>query len=384
MLGPLRYLFSPVVDVQAGGQPGLAGGGVREILSALNKWNNAGSLFRYGIGSADAAPRCTTEELGNERVTISFMDPCSEMSNTGGTLAIGGSYYFFGGAGSIDGTEFNRASEGFIVTNDGDTALGFLAKPGCFEDVQTHELGHVLGLGHSADPNAIMFPTINAGCGAGPRTLGNDDVAGIGYIYGFRTSSRATAPLTAPSSVEVIVNGSASVTVSWGAVEALNAAAPAAAISYRVDFRRGHQDGGPVLASFTTVTNTLTVGLPRGVAGDFNVIVMPVNVDGGGPSSFRKDFTICGVPLEPVMNLSAAVVGGVARVSWQAPPGATSFRGQAGSAPGADDLFPITSFGTATAIEAPVGFGFQAWVRIVAVNSCGSSTPADVFVTARD
>jgi hypothetical protein len=384
LLGPLRYLFSPIVDVQSGGQPGLPGGGLREIQSAINKWNNAGAQFRYALGTADARGRCTTEELGNDRITISFMDPCNEMSNTGGTLAIGGSYYFFGGAGSVDGTEFNRASEGFIVTNDGPVALDFLTKSGCFEDVQTHELGHVLGLGHSIDPNAIMFPTINAGCGGGPRSLGQDDLVGIGYIYGFRTSNRATAPVTAPSQVQVSVNGTRSVTVSWGAVEALSVGERLAATSYRVDFRRGHQEGAPLFASYTTAATTLTIAIPAGLSGDFNVVVTPVNADGGGPASFQRNFTICGGPVEAVAGLSAVVTDGVVRVAWQPSPGATSYRGQAGSIQGADNLYPITELGNTTVVEAPVDAGFAAWLRIVAVNGCGTSAPADVFVSARD
>lgn len=45
--------------------------------------------------------------------------------------------------------------------------------------VTIHELGHALGLRHSTDPNAIMFPTYS-----GPNhTLGSDDIAGIRKIY---------------------------------------------------------------------------------------------------------------------------------------------------------------------------------------------------------
>lgn len=46
--------------------------------------------------------------------------------------------------------------------------------------VAIHELGHALGLRHSMDRDAIMFPTYR-----GPRhTLGDDDVEGIQSIYG--------------------------------------------------------------------------------------------------------------------------------------------------------------------------------------------------------
>jgi hypothetical protein len=53
--------------------------------------------------------------------------------------------------------------------------------PGAF-DAQTvflHENGHVAGLGHSSDPNAVMYPSyVTAHC-----TLGQDDKNGLAALY---------------------------------------------------------------------------------------------------------------------------------------------------------------------------------------------------------
>src|SRR5215216_2434674 len=55
--------------------------------------------------------------------------------------------------------------------------------------VAAHEIGHTLGLGHSDDPNALMYAAYS-----GPhRFLDNDDVAGIEDLYGM-----ASAPQPEP------------------------------------------------------------------------------------------------------------------------------------------------------------------------------------------
>jgi hypothetical protein len=46
--------------------------------------------------------------------------------------------------------------------------------------VAVHEIGHTLGLGHSNDPQAIMFPSY----GGPRRALGQDDIEGIQALYG--------------------------------------------------------------------------------------------------------------------------------------------------------------------------------------------------------
>ncbi|KAL3627384.1 hypothetical protein CASFOL_028747 [Castilleja foliolosa] len=56
------------------------------------------------------------------------------------------------------------------------------------ETVATHEIGHILGMGHSSDEHAVMYPIIN------PRTrrveLGLDDVKGVQALYGLKLGYR--------------------------------------------------------------------------------------------------------------------------------------------------------------------------------------------------
>ena len=59
--------------------------------------------------------------------------------------------------------------------------------------VAAHEIGHNLGLDHSDDPNALMFPSYS-----GPhRFLGNDDIAGVQSLYGL-TAQPAESPEAPP------------------------------------------------------------------------------------------------------------------------------------------------------------------------------------------
>ncbi|KAD4983188.1 hypothetical protein R6Q59_002860 [Mikania micrantha] len=70
------------------------------------------------------------------------------------------------------------------------------------ESVAVHEIGHLLGLGHSSVEDAIMFPTISSG--VRKVELARDDVEGIQELYGTNPDNNGT---TGPSFGEREVNG---------------------------------------------------------------------------------------------------------------------------------------------------------------------------------
>ena len=48
--------------------------------------------------------------------------------------------------------------------------------------IMTHEVGHVIGLGHSSVAGATMYPSVGA-CDLSPRSLAADDIAGRDDLY---------------------------------------------------------------------------------------------------------------------------------------------------------------------------------------------------------
>jgi hypothetical protein len=57
------------------------------------------------------------------------------------------------------------------------------------QGVGCHEYGHALGLGHSDDSSATMYPSINFD-GVLERSIAPDDIAGVQFVYGARDANK--------------------------------------------------------------------------------------------------------------------------------------------------------------------------------------------------
>ena len=83
------------------------------------------------------------------------------------------------------------ADENWVVSGDLDSFLSVTAAVD-LESVAVHEIGHLLGLGHSSVEESIMYPTITTG--KRKVDLTNDDVEGIQYLYGANPNFNGTSP----------------------------------------------------------------------------------------------------------------------------------------------------------------------------------------------
>ena len=84
-------------------------------------------------------------------------------------------------------------SQVFLHFDDDEQWLDSDSQDVDLETVAAHEIGHTLGLAHSDDPQALMFPSYS-----GPhRSLSLDDIAGIQEIYG-ASSAQDPAPQAPP------------------------------------------------------------------------------------------------------------------------------------------------------------------------------------------
>lgn len=109
------------------------------------------------------------------------------MLNTNGGICTGGCL-----AATLTGYYHQSGSQFFIddadvYTNQSFNYTSSRETDGCsgeydIDGIMTHEVGHVIGLGHSSVSGATMFPSVSA-CNFGNRTLENDDRAGRDDLY---------------------------------------------------------------------------------------------------------------------------------------------------------------------------------------------------------
>ena len=148
---------------------------IRNAITSSSAWNGAGTGTRLSatVGSISGFT------LGDGRPMLNFRDPigactgsCLAATFTGYYVRRSNGTYRITDADIVTNTAFNWASAGEACSG----SEYFI------EGVMVHEVGHLLGLGHSSVSGSTMFPSVSA-CNNGPSTIETDDRNAINDLY---------------------------------------------------------------------------------------------------------------------------------------------------------------------------------------------------------
>ena len=142
-------------------------GGVNAVVSAIRAWGIISSSTTSSAAVRGSAP-----------ATI--------MLNTNGAVCTGSCL-----AATLTGYYVTQSGDDRIYDADVYTntavALYSSLEAGCsaeydIDGIMVHEVGHVIGIGHSNVSGATMYPTVSY-CDNGPASLHSDDTAAMNDLY---------------------------------------------------------------------------------------------------------------------------------------------------------------------------------------------------------
>ncbi|XP_071731097.1 metalloendoproteinase 3-MMP-like [Rutidosis leptorrhynchoides] len=133
--------------------------GIPPVVRAFNSWTSGSNYFTFSsASSANLKISFETQDHGDGDPFRSPTTLAHSFAPTDGRLHFNGAEMWSPGPGAVP--------EGAVD----------------LESVALHEIGHLLGLAHSNDPNAVMYPTLDEG--SIKRSLTPDDIQGIKALYG--------------------------------------------------------------------------------------------------------------------------------------------------------------------------------------------------------
>lgn len=160
------------------------------IQGAFQKWAAVAPLTFTQVPDASDYSRAADIRIG------------FGLLNTASTVVIGQANLRWDGAGNLLPDEIVRLEDPsqFALSLGSDGTYTYVGTTATLQQVALHEIGHVLGLGHASDPNAVMYPS----AGANNQTLDQTDVEGIQSLYGAPGSAPPPVAPTVSSDVFVL------------------------------------------------------------------------------------------------------------------------------------------------------------------------------------
>ena len=294
-----------------GTQPGYSGGGVNEVQTAMNVWTGyASAKINYTYAGVESGtPAGLSSPNGVNEVL--FNDPLNEIAGswnpaTGGVVGQGG---FNGVSGSrswtspftADATHTQKTysawniTEGNLTIQDNVSSATGISSTRLAEIV-AHEFGQTLGLGHSTDNTALMYPSVT---GLGPSLRADDQLAARWlYPNGSQTPPPTTTVPNAPSNLAANISGS-NVVLTWND----NASDETGESVYVSSNGGAYAKVTDLAASATTVT------LSGFTTGSYSMYVIAFNAAGNSAPSNTVTVNF-GATLQAAFNVNA--VSGVA------------------------------------------------------------------------
>ncbi len=327
-----------------------------EMGKALAAWTDpsgASLRLQYTGTTYQLDPYAPVSSSGTTLIT--FEDPRDEISNP--TLSVGGGMASIGDGGVVNGMSFNRFTSAFVIFQNAADLPPSFRDPLNFTRVLEHEVGHTIGLGHSADAANIMYASCCLSTTPVAPAIGADDLAGLTFIYPARAPAGCTYVLS-PASVSVgAPAGSGSVAISTIGGCAWTAASNAAfvtvsppsgngsgAVTFAIDANPG---GAARVATLTIAGQTFTIsqaGLVASASPPFGVIETPLDNAAGVTGSIP----VTGWALDDVQVTAVKIYRDP--VAPQEAPGMLVFIGEATFVPGARPdvaaAYPATPFNT--------------------------------------
>jgi hypothetical protein len=178
---PVAIEVSNIRDETSIGAPDLDYGqtATANALNSAIGWNGAVP------GLVNAFTTSNDYALGDGTATIVFNDPLSICTGSCIAATLSGYYHFDGGLGIYlvdDADVFATKKSSIKFDSEIEKPPGTCSAAFFVEGIMMHEVGHVLGLGHSAVSTATMYSTV-AKCDAGLDEIATDDATGINVLY---------------------------------------------------------------------------------------------------------------------------------------------------------------------------------------------------------